>query len=221
MKTLIIGFSGHIGSGKNYIAEELFIPLLINKLIEKTNYNIIPYYYSFGDQVKVELLCRMSYEEIDSKNGYNEFFINKNTDVRKKLQEYATENGRDKYHKNIWVRALDIWINIQTERLSKLKQKNICQLFIITDVRFKNELEYIESNDGIVIRIIAPNRSINKIIKETNNDNNIIKEIVTHQSENELDFHEFKYIIDNDDNIKLTEKINKLCDEIIIGLTEK
>lgn len=181
MEKIIIGFSGRLGSGKNYIAEELFVPLFIKKY---NKFNILPYFFSFGDQPKIECLCRNNY-------NYESLFINKTNETRKLLQNYATENGRDKYGPDIWIRALDTLIKIQTERTKPIRKiNNTILLFIISDVRFENEKNYIEMNGGTIINIIAPNRTRQKMEQEQ------LKE--THISETSLLNHNFKYTINND-----------------------
>lgn len=198
----IIGFSGKIGSGKNYIAEHIFIPLLI-EYYKNLNITILPYFFSFADHLKVECLARIPYNQLDQNQGYNNFFINKNQETRVMLQQYGTENGRNNYHNEIWIRAVNTWIDIQYNRIKHLE--NIIPIFIISDVRFKNEAEFIEKN-GVLIRINALNRTLNKI-KTESNDIDIINKIMNHQSEIELDDYNFKYIIDNDKEINKEEII--------------
>ena len=55
------------------------------------------------------------------------------------LQLLGTEAGRDVFHKDIWVNSL----------LKRAGDKNV----VITDVRFKNELKFIQKNNGIVVRV--------------------------------------------------------------------
>jgi len=224
-KKLIIGFSGHIGSGKNYIAEHIFVPCLIDgfRRNEKTKDKIIlPYYFSFGDTVKIECLSRIPYNNLSSNDGFHEFFIEKSQSTRSLLQKYGTENGRNVYHEDIWIRSIDTLISIQLERLKKFDH-NYLPVFIISDVRFINEYKYIESNNGIIIRIDAPNRSLQRILKESNNDPEIIKQIKSHKSETELDHYQFKYLIDNDDindinDINLNNKIKDIINLAFINI---
>ena len=55
------------------------------------------------------------------------------------LQLLGTEAGRDVFHKDIWVNSL----------LKRAGDKDV----VITDVRFKNELKFIQKNNGIVVRV--------------------------------------------------------------------
>lgn len=216
MNKLLIGFSGHIGSGKNYVAEHLFIPSLLN-ILQTKNKIPIPYYFSFGDHMKVECLCRFSYSKLSQNDGYNNFFVNKNQETRKMLQKYGTENGRNVYHEDIWVRAVNSWIDIQMNRVKYLGDKYL-PIFIISDVRFVNEADFITSHNGIIIRINAPKRSCAKLLQETKGDLDIIKKIQSHRSETSLDKYPFKYIIKNDYDDNVEEQINKLTLEYLISI---
>jgi hypothetical protein len=58
---------------------------------------------------------------------------------REALQLMGTEAGRNVFHKDMWVISL----------LNRAKGKDV----VVTDVRFKNEIKYIQDNGGIVIRV--------------------------------------------------------------------
>ena len=122
----LIGLSGKLGSGKNYIAEKIIAPFFQDK------YNIL--IIGFGDQVKNELYAR------DLSLTYDLLYDHKSFESRKKLQEYATEYGRDKYNQDMWIRGLDMQIQTFCNRSPKEV------LIIICDVRFQNEAEYIKSH---------------------------------------------------------------------------
>lgn len=173
----IIGLSGKMGCGKNYIAEKILYPYY------KDQYNIL--IIGFGDLCKAELYAR------DETLTYDELYDKKTFESRKKLQEYATENGRDKYSFDMWIRGLDIQIETFNRRHSSA-------LIIICDVRFRNECEYIKSKSGTIIRIISNDRTNDRYTREANNDINKIKIIRNHLSETDLDDYEFYHIIKND-----------------------
>jgi hypothetical protein len=200
---MIIGLSGHIGSGKNYVAENVFLPILFDmyKDNKKTkDIHLIPYFFSFGDHMKVECLCRIPYEQLSCDDGYNNYFVNKDQVTREKLQKYGTENGRNIYHPDMWVRAVEIWIDIQTNRLKKLSDLSGVQhipVFIISDVRFINEANFIKKNNGLLIRVDAENRSNVRVLQEANGNQELFNNIKHHISETELDNYDFQYRIDN------------------------
>lgn len=175
----LIGLSGKLGSGKNYIAEKVIAPYFTDK------YNIL--IIGFGDQVKNELYAR------DLELTYDVLYDRKTFTSRKKLQEYATEHGRDKYNKDMWIRGLDLQIQTFCNRSPKE-----C-LIIICDVRFQNEAKYIKEHNGKLFRIFSPFRTEQRYWQESSNENEFNK-ISIHQSEIDLDNYAFDYIIKNDLN---------------------
>jgi len=192
---IIIGLSGKMGSGKNYIAEKIIYPYF------RKEYNIL--IIGFGDLMKNELYAR------DTLLSYDELYDNKTFETRHKLQQYGTENGRDKYNQDIWVRGLDI----QIETFRRRSGENC--LIIICDIRFNNELNYIKQKNGHLIRIVAQDRTELRYINESKGDKERYEKIKNHKSENELDFYKFDYIIDNSEsNINFEKEINQLLNEI-------
>ena len=135
------------------------------------------------------------------------------------LQLLGTEAGRQIIHPNVWVNALfadyDKYLEfcIQNE-LSKLKDKSMMGGFshnrssfeipnwIITDVRFPNEVQAIKDRGGIVIRV---NRL--DVDKFTTNFPQTL-----HPSETALDdCNDFDYVIENDGSIEdLIDKVKQL-----------
>lgn len=100
------------------------------------------------------------------------------------LQVLGTNCGRNIIHHNIWVNALFADYN------------NVFQNWIITDVRFLNEVEAIKKRNGFIIRV---ERNL-----EDQNDQ--------HESEIALDKYEgFDYIVQNNGTIEeLIEKIKQI-----------
>lgn len=126
--------------------------------------------------------------------------------VRQLLQEVGTNVCRN-IHENIWVNALmseykeDVYIESES---SDIKDCYYHPNWIITDVRFENELQAIKDRNGITIRV------------DRNIDTTII--FSTHVSETALDSAVFDYIIHNNGTIEeLIEKVkNILIKEQII-----
>lgn len=58
---------------------------------------------------------------------------------RMALQLMGTEAGRNVFHKDIWVASL----------LNRAKGRDV----VVTDVRFQNEIKYIQNSGGFVIRV--------------------------------------------------------------------
>lgn len=183
-RTLIIGVSGKMGTGKNYIAEHIIIPFLRKHYKQ---HSIIE--MAFADQIKVNAMV---------KHGLTiEALTNKTARIRNILQKEGTEEGRDKLGEDVWVNYLSKWIDLHQSRGVKV--------VVITDVRFKNEAEFIKKRGGQVIRIEAPQRNTERLVMEHNTAN-----IKMHRSETELDdFKGFDLVVNNDlgTNEKKTSKI--------------
>lgn len=189
----------------------------------------------FADKLKdiVCLLIGCTKEQLEDQNFKNSK-LNSDWDnsygidtVRDLLQVLGTDCGRDTIHPDLWVIAL----------FSDYKPSNFPSSFpppstdrewdiscgfpnwIITDMRFSNELEAIKKRNGITIRvnkgISVRDEKTGKIVGTIPNYLSTItigEEInLNHSSETALDNTEFDYIIDNNDTIeKLIEKVKKI-----------
>ncbi len=162
---LIIGLCGKMGTGKDYIANKFIKPFLT-----KQGMNCVQ--LCFADQIKVNVVARHNVE-------FDDVFIQKNADTRKLLQQEGTENGRDIFGKDIWTKHYDTWV--------KLFESRGIQAIITTDIRFKNELDYIKSRNGIVIKVVAPRRNQKRLQIESNGDVDNYIQIKDHVSECDLD----------------------------------
>lgn len=152
--------------------------------------------------------------------------ITKNSTLRDLLQIVGTEFGREMISHNIWVNALfsdykPIREELERE-LTYVKYPN----WIITDVRFENEVKAIEDRGGVIIRIdrqlyatrcLSCDQPINIYYEEDrcpicdSKDHNEMYKAVNldqHESETALDNHKFKYSIGNNSTIeKLIETV--------------
>lgn len=181
----LYGFSGKMGTGKNYIAEKVFSPLLPKK-------NTIV--MAFADHFKVDACAKLRLD-------YDKVFGEKDDETREKLQKMGTEEGRAKYGKNIWIDVMDTWIRVHQERG--------IERVIITDVRFLNEVEYVKSKGGKVFRIHAPKRNLERLSREAMGDAERIDALKKHVSETELDsYDDFDYIILNDPEYNAEEQLD-------------
>ena len=86
--------------------------------------------------------------------------------------------------------------------------------WIITDVRFPNELEAVKSKDGISIRV---NREIKHQVEALGGRTNVPKGYFPtnqHESETALDSAQFDYVIDNNGTIEeLIDKVRKILEK--------
>ena len=116
------------------------------------------------------------------------------------MQYVGTNLFRNQLHPSIWVNSL------MADYKSKLSSNNpvddldweprfIYPNWIITDMRFLNEMEAVKKRGGITIRV-------NRNLEESKDQ---------HESETELDNAEFDYVITNDGTIEeLIEKVREI-----------
>lgn len=147
----IIGLSGGAGTGKDYIAEHYARPQGF-------------YPIALADEIKVRVVAsgRATWEEV---------FVTKPPHVRALLQEEGTERGRDVYGENYW-------IDVLAARLLTARARWGMTRWVVTDVRFPNEVRAIQNLGGKVFRIEAPTRYAN---------NGMPDELRAHRSERKLD----------------------------------
>lgn len=189
----LVGLCGKMGVGKDYIANTIILPYMRN-VLGKTAMT-----WCFADQLKVNAMTKY-------KLDYSNVYEDKTQHTRQLLQQEGTEYGRDLYGQDIWISYLDKWTQIMQHRG--------IEHFVITDVRFKNEIEYIKSRKGLVLKINAPNR--NKQRLDSENGTQVMK---THKSECDLDSLDDKIydlVVDNDTDGRLNiESIHDLLKKLV------
>lgn len=183
----IIALSGKMGTGKDYIGRR------IQDYLHASKYKVCM--LAFADFLKLKCYISTDFD-------YKMLTSNKTTESRTYLQELGdTERKRDP---NVFIRALDFNIKMA-------KDRNY-DFVVITDLRFINELEYLITNNAVVVRIEAPKRNEKRLLAEKSNGK--------HSSETELDKYEFDHIMNNDpqygDDIDLS--IKKIVDKLVIDL---
>jgi hypothetical protein len=140
-------------------------------------------------------------------NGY----AARNMTVREFLQKLGTDAMRDGLHKNVWINALyadykeklDPYHFKSHINESTLKYPN----WILTDMRFPNELDSVKERDGLTIRI---NRTTFRTTETELGKLSVVNQpevdkllgIQEHPSETALDDAEFDYTINNNGTIE-------------------
>lgn len=139
------------------------------------------------------------------------------------LQIIGTDCGRNIIHPNIWINSLfadykysyennefyfnkDIYsVSEEDELQNPMEYPN----WIITDVRFPNEVEAIKSRGGIIIRVNRPDFEYVSIGEERVKLNT---EFGIHESETALDrYNDWNYVINNDSTIEnLIKKVKQI-----------
>ena len=133
------------------------------------------------------------------------------------LQIIGTECIRDKVHPNAWVNALfadykyEIHRSEVPTRAAGFIDQHVYPNWIITDMRFSNELEAVKSRGGITIRINRPYTTVvgGNGIPATFNQNQF------HPSETSLDSATFDFVISNDKDIEhLINEVRKILEKL-------
>tara|TARA_R100001163_G_C5068174_1_gene208068 strand:+ start:1018 stop:2388 length:1371 start_codon:yes stop_codon:yes gene_type:complete len=191
----LFGFSGKMGTGKNYVAENLFKAMLPVK-----NTLVL----AFADHFKVECCAK---DRVD----YEKVFVQKDDATRDLLQKRGTEEGRNVYGEDIWTRTLEMWIRRHYE--------TGVERVIITDLRFPNEVEWVKSLGGMAFRIEASKRNMARLEQESCGDKAKLDAIANHSSEIALDgkLDMFDFVINNDyeDAEKVPNQIRDIIRKVI------
>lgn len=148
---------------------------------------------------------RLLYATLDDKNPLLSVMS-----VREFLQKLGTEAMRDGLHTNVWVNALfadykpkpnkAVAEFLAAEGLPQSMNAGETEIpnWIITDMRFPNEMEAVIDKDGITIRVVRNQIRTGNLILE-------------HPSETALDGHTMHYEIINDGTIEdLVEKVREV-----------
>jgi ABC-type oligopeptide transport system ATPase subunit len=217
---MIIGINGKIGSGKDTVGKiiqylqchntgEITIQDVISNpehewwLEEQSKFEI----KKFAGKLKqiASLLTGIPIEMFEDQE-FKKTNLEKNWDIKSKyrdrrpptpmtvrefLQKLGTEAMREGLHTNVWVNAL--FADYKPPKMSEYNPSN----WIITDMRFPNEMEAVIEKGGITIKVIRPETSTG-----------------THPSEIALDGHTMHYEIINDGTIEdLVEKVREILIE--------
>lgn len=157
---MIIGVSGKANSGKNIFSE--YITELDGRFELK----------SFADNVKRICAILTGHEDQYSREGKGCYLEEWGVTAGRMQQIIGTDAIRNQVNKDAWV-------------ISLFSKYNTDSFWIISDVRFPNEVQYIKKLGGIVVRI---NR-------DTTDD---CTRDMQHESETSLDcFREWDFVIDN------------------------
>ena len=230
----IIGISGKIGSGKNYLAEQLikefhklgytteeasFASSLrneLNRIIKTIKVDVIdnvPYDEIIKhvqdihrmDTSDAQTLFEIIVDDVVNIEGLNAY--SRTESIRRALQYLGTDIRR-KTDNEYWVKAFH-------------KSLPNADFIIVTDVRFPNEADSIIQNDGVMVRLEISQDLINERIK--NRDGlKYSEEALTHPSELALDdYEQFAYIITDGYNahdiaafiINYDERFNRIAQQ--------
>lgn len=192
-KMRVLGISGKIGTGKDYIVSNIIIPLLEQK------YNMTPIVLAFADQLKYEMIVERGF-------SFESVWEKKTHESRIAMQQ-AGQEKRSRFGSSVYIRYL-------FEQMRILHKRHPKYVFIIVDVRFKNEMDFIKKElNGMVVRLIAPKRNMIKL-KQEHQTNEQIEKVSTNISEVDLDDYPFESyeLIKNDveDELQVKQSIEHL-----------
>ena len=129
-----------------------------------------------------------------------------NQSPRMIMQRVGTDLFRTHYDKNIWIRILN-------DSIRRRIQENQSSKFVITDVRFQNELEYILSTFEDVTILNIKRESKSNIVDQHITENGILSCDSMITIENNGTLHELYQQIDsviNDKTLTRKKKLNKM-----------
>jgi len=134
-KLSVIGISGKAGSGKDFLACEIFKPR------------------GFMQIALAWPIKAIAYARRPTGTTFEDIYDRKPPEIRKLLQHLGTEEGRDVYGESYWID--------QTYALMRMIQRSTGNnQYVITDVRFPNEVEFIHNLGGLVIRVVGRQSSL-------------------------------------------------------------
>lgn len=182
---LIIGLHGKAGSGKDTTAS-----LLQSFLPEGSTRTV-----AFATPLKEAAKAKFGLTDwhTNTQEGKRELVPALGKTVRQLLELEGTEATRDVYGSNFWIWRM-------SQEVDKAFKENI-KVFIITDVRFENEAQFVRDNGGFVFQI----------------DRELEQELATvsHASAQPLPSHLVNIFVPNNGTIKDLEKEVKDLADII------
>ncbi|WP_414159867.1 deoxynucleotide monophosphate kinase [Pseudomonas sp. BNK-45] len=135
MKPLLIGLAGPARSGKSTAADHL----VRNHLLE---------HYAFADPLRSGLMEIFNLDPDDFEGERKEQTLAwLGRSPRELMQSMGTEWARQMVHPDVWVRIAEQNLNYLQNSLSSVVG------FVVSDVRFENEAEFIRQRGGTIIHI--------------------------------------------------------------------
>jgi hypothetical protein len=209
---MIIGINGKIGSGKDTVGKiiqylqchntgEITIEDVMSNpehewwLEEQSKFEI----KKFAGKLKeiASLLTGIDIEDFEDQE-FKKLYMSPEWGMtyREFLQKLGTEAMREGLHTNVWVNALMADYKWYVKEWDELGNETVGEYpnWIITDMRFPNELEAVEERKGITIRVVRSGTTVG-----------------THASETALDDAYFDHVISNNGTFEdLIEKVRQI-----------
>jgi hypothetical protein len=136
---MLIGVVGFIGSGKGTVGDILEQKGFVKESFANPLKDAVSCVFGWPREL-LEGDTEVSRNWREEPDQYWSEKFGRQFTPREALQLMGTEAGRNVFHKDLWVISL----------LNRVKGKDV----VVTDVRFTNEIEYIQKNNGYVVRVI-------------------------------------------------------------------
>lgn len=146
---MLIGILGYKFSGKDTTADYL---------VKKYNFKKI----AFADPLKDTCRILFNFDE-DQLFGNKKETIDPRWGIspRTAFQYIGTDIFRNKISEIMPNVGNNFWVNLAIDNYKQIQKTNVKQNVVISDVRFQNEIDAIQNNGGIIIKIIRPSLQSN------------------------------------------------------------
>lgn len=175
-KVRVYGMIGRMGSGKDFVAKYYLKRYLREVRGERGTCLAL----AFADGLKRESASKYGFD-------YESLYHKKTKESRFHCQRLGTEYGRNVYGNNVWVRHLLVEMRTHYE-------VNDVRLFVVTDVRFANELvtlKFLFGDRFETIQVLSDERHREALKRESGGDPDVEARIEGHVSEKfAMDVHD-------------------------------
>lgn len=135
MKPILIGLTGRARTGKTTAAEHLTGTYLLE-------------HYAFADPLRDGLMAIFNLDPTDFEGDRKEQPLAwLDHSPRQLMQSMGTEWARNTVHPDVWVKLAEQNLNYMTKSLGAVTG------FVVSDVRFDNEADFIRRSGGTIIHI--------------------------------------------------------------------
>lgn len=205
---MIVGVVGFIGSGKGTVGEFLKNEFGFHSFSFASHLKDVASVLFGWERHLLEGDTEESRQFREKPDGFWSKKIGEHFTPRLALQLLGTEAGRNVFHEDFWVYALE----------NKINNLGANQNVVVTDVRFKNEIEWLKSKEGILIEVRrGPRPSWFHIAGDANKNGGsifsekfMLEKSGIHESEWRWIGCGIDYSIDNNDTLeKLKERVTE------------
>ena len=200
---MIIGIVGFIGSGKGTVGDILETQGFIKDSFARPLKDAVSIIFGWPREL-LEGDTEVSRQWREQKDAFWSEKFGYDFTPRMALQLMGTEAGRDVFHSDIWVISL----------LNRAKGRNV----VVTDVRFQNEIRYIQENKGIIIRVKRGTEPswYDEMLNITDFElrQNYMNQFNIHRSEWDWIGSDFDMVIENNSTI---DALGKQVDELLLN----